>query len=124
MDIVVRIDAVEADGIANKILQSHFLRDISGNMRKFSQQGFRCTKCQKKYRRIPLSGKCNSCGGPIILTVTRGGIVKYLKKSLEISNQFNLGNYTIQRIELIGEYVKSLTDNPKIKQVKITSFFK
>lgn len=124
MDIVGRIDAVEADGIANKILQSHFLRDISGNMRKFSQQGFRCTKCQTKYRRIPLSGKCNSCGGPVILTVTRGGIVKYLKISLEISNKYNLGNYTTQRIELIEEYVKSLTDNPKIKQVKITSFFK
>ncbi|MHA1819245.1 MAG: DNA polymerase II large subunit [Promethearchaeota archaeon] len=123
LDLSIKIDAVDEKDVARKILHTHFIRDIMGNLRKFSQQGFRCPKCNAKYRRVPIMGKCTKCGNPLLQTVTKGGIIKYLSKSLEISKTFDLGHYTTQRMELIAEYVKSLTDNPKVKQVRLTSFF-
>ncbi|MHA2180720.1 MAG: hypothetical protein ACXAAH_04775 [Promethearchaeota archaeon] len=119
------IKAVDAKKVAEKILSTHFNPDILGNLRKFSVQGFRCVKCNKKYRRPPISnaGKCSACGNKIILTVNRGGISKYIPRAIKLSKAFNLDEYTIQRMELIEEYVESLTDNPKIKQHQLADFF-
>ncbi len=119
------IKAVNDKNVAEKILTTHFNPDIMGNLRKFSVQHFRCVKCNEKYRRPPLSnaGKCPKCGGNVILTVNRGGIEKYIPKAIKISRDFNLDAYTIQRMELVKEYVESLTNNPKIKQQKLSNFF-
>ncbi|MFX1376874.1 MAG: DNA-directed DNA polymerase II large subunit [Promethearchaeota archaeon] len=119
------IKAVDARKVAEKILSTHFNPDILGNLRKFSVQNFRCVKCNSKYRRPPLSsmGKCIKCGNKIILTVNRGGIEKYIPRAIKLCKNFNLDNYTIQRMELIEEYVESLTNNPKIKQHKLVDFF-
>jgi len=119
------IKAVNAKKVAEKILTTHFNPDIMGNLRKYALQTFRCTKCNEKYRRPPLSnaGKCPKCGGNVILTVNRGGIEKYIPKALKLSRDFNLDAYTIQRMELVEEYVESLTNNPKIKQQKLSNFF-
>lgn len=118
------IKAVDAKSVGSKILSSHFNPDILGNLRKFSQQEFRCVKCNTKYRRPPLAnnGRCPSCGGNIILTVNSGGIEKYIPRALKICEEFKLDNYTLQKMELINEYVQSLTNNPKIKQQKLSDF--
>ena len=123
LDLAKRIQAVDASDVARKVLGSHFTPDIIGNLRAFSSQRVRCPSCQKKYRRPPLSGKCNKCGNNLILTVHKGGIEKYLEKSLELTKEFDLGNYTSQRMNLVHEYVMSLTDNPKFKQKRLTSYF-
>ncbi|MFW9821172.1 MAG: DNA polymerase II large subunit, partial [Candidatus Thorarchaeota archaeon] len=119
------IKAVDAKKVAEKILSTHFNPDILGNLRKFSVQEFRCVKCNAKYRRPPLSnaGKCPACGNKIILTVNRGGISKYIPRALRLCKEFNLDEYTIQRMELIEEYVESLTNNPRIKQHQLADFF-
>jgi len=119
------IKAVDDKKVAEKILTTHFNPDIMGNLRKYALQTFRCVKCNEKFRRPPLSnaGKCPKCGGNVILTVNRGGIEKYIPKALKLSRDFNLDEYTIQRMELIKEYVESLTNNPKIKQQKLSNFF-
>ena len=119
------IKSVEAKKVAEKILTSHFNPDILGNLRKFAVQGFRCVKCNTKYRRPPLanSGKCTKCNNKVILTVNRGGIEKYIPRALKICNDFKLDKYTLQRMELIEEYVQSLANNPKIKQQKLSDFF-
>ena len=119
------IKAVSAKKVAKKILTTHFNPDILGNLRKFAVQGFRCVKCNEKFRRPPLSnsGKCPKCGNKIILTVNRGGIGKYIPRALKLCKEFNLDNYTKQRMELIEEYVESLTNNPKIRQHKLSDFF-
>jgi len=119
------IKAVNDKKVAEKILTTHFNPDIMGNLRKYALQTFRCVKCNEKYRRPPLSnaGKCTKCGGNVILTVNRGGIEKYIPKALKLSRDFDLDDYTIQRMELIKEYVESLTNNPKIKQQKLADFF-
>jgi len=119
------ISAVDAKNVAEKILSSHFTPDIMGNLRKFAVQGFRCVKCNSKFRRVPISnsGKCPQCGNNIILTVNRGGIEKYIQRSIDLCTDFKLDNYTKQRMELVEEYVQSLTNNPKIKQQKLSDFF-
>ncbi|MFO7796482.1 MAG: DNA polymerase II large subunit [Promethearchaeia archaeon] len=119
------IKSVEAKEVAKKILSSHFNPDILGNLRKFALQEFRCVKCNTKYRRPPLSnsGKCSKCGGNVILTVNRGGIEKYIPRALKLCKDFRLDDYTYQRMELIEEYVTSLTNNPRIKQQKLSDFF-
>ncbi|MHA2036406.1 MAG: DNA polymerase II large subunit [Promethearchaeota archaeon] len=119
------IKAVDAKKVAEKILSTHFNPDIIGNLRRFSMQEFRCVKCNTKYRRPPISnaGKCSSCGNKVILTVNRGGISKYIPRALKLCKEFNLDEYTLQRMELIEEYVESLTNNPKIKQHQLADFF-
>jgi DNA polymerase II large subunit len=119
------IKPVNAKKVAEKILATHFNPDILGNLRKYAVQSFRCVKCNEKFRRPPISnsGKCTKCGNRIILTVNRGGIEKYIPRALKICKDFNLDNYTKQRMELIEEYVESLTNNPKIKQHKLSDFF-
>ena len=119
------IKAVDAKKVAEKILSTHFNPDILGNLRKFSVQEFRCVKCNEKFRRPPMSnnGKCPKCGKKVILTVNSGGIEKYIPRAQKLCKEFNLDHYTVQRMELIEEYVESLTNNPKIKQQKLSDFF-
>ncbi len=125
MHLAKIIRAVDEKNVAEKILASHFTPDILGNLRKFAVQGFRCVKCNTSYRRPPLSngGKCLKCNGRIILTVNRGGIEKYIPRAKKLCETFHLDKYTLQRMELIEEYVKSLTNNPKLKQQKLSDFF-
>ncbi len=125
LHIAKMIKAVNAKQVAEKILTTHFTPDILGNLRKFAVQGFRCVRCNTKFRRPPLTngGKCPSCGNNIILTVNRGGIEKYIPRALKLCEEFNLDSYTIQRMELTQEYVESLTNNPKIKQQTLSDFF-
>ncbi|MFX1277679.1 MAG: DNA polymerase II large subunit, partial [Promethearchaeota archaeon] len=103
------IKSVDEKNVAEKILSSHFTPDILGNLRKFAVQGFRCVKCNTKYRRPPISnsGKCTKCGNKIILTVNRGGIEKYISRSIDLCKEFKLDNYIMQRMELVEEYVQS-----------------
>jgi DNA polymerase II large subunit len=119
------IDAVDEKDVARKIISSHFNPDILGNLRKFGQQEFRCVKCNTKFRRPPISnsGKCPKCGNNIILTVNRGGIEKYIPRAIRLCEEFELDKYTVQRMELIEQYVESLTNNPRIKQQKLSQFF-
>ncbi len=119
------IQAVNDKNVAEKILSTHFNPDILGNLRKFALQSFRCVKCNAKFRRPPLSnaGKCPKCGNKVILTVNRGGIEKYIPRAKKLCSSFNLDHYTVQRMELIEQYVEGLTNNPKIKQQQLSNFF-
>jgi DNA polymerase II large subunit len=125
MHLAKIIKAVNEKKVAEKILSTHFNPDILGNLRKFAVQNFRCVKCNEKFSRPPLSnaGKCPKCGNKVILTVNRGGIGKYIPRALKLCKEFNLDDYTIQKMELVEEYVESLTNNPKIKQQKLSNFF-
>ncbi|HUJ84987.1 MAG TPA: DNA polymerase II large subunit [Candidatus Acidoferrales bacterium] len=117
-----KIDAVDVKRVALKVLTTHFLRDIAGNLRAFSTQGFRCKSCNKKFRRLPLKGKCPFCGGKLTLTVYRGGIEKYLEAAQKLVDTYGLPNYYTQRLDLIKEEITSMFDNKKPKQAKLFDF--
>ena len=72
------INAVDPDEVVSMVLMTHILPDIMGNMRSYSSQAFRCSKCGEKYRRMPLMGKCIKCENELLQTVTRGSVEKYI----------------------------------------------
>lgn len=95
------IRAVDEKEVAETVIKNHFLRDIKGNLRAFGSQQMRCNRCNAKYRRIPLSGRCQKCGSQIVPTVHAAGIKKYLDLSLRIANEYHVSDYTRQRLELL-----------------------
>ncbi|MEM0158412.1 MAG: DNA polymerase II large subunit [Thermoplasmataceae archaeon] len=102
-----RIRAVDADDVAARVLNSHFLPDMYGNFRGFFSQEFRCTKCNTRYRRVPLSGRCRKCGNESIgLTIHKGSIVKYMDRTMKIAAEFNLPWYLNMRIENLVNTIK------------------
>lgn len=112
-----KLRSVDAAEVANRVLLSHFLPDMYGNLRSFSRQNFRCVDCNAKYRRTPLVGHCTKCNGKLILTIYKGGIEKYLKPSLELVERYRLPRYMKQRIELIEKDIKSIfTDEKSIQK--------
>ena len=96
-----KIRAVDADDVAERVLNTHFIRDLMGNLSAFSKQKFRCTKCNTSYRRMPLAGKCTKfkgkgiCNGNIIPTVHEGSVKKYLEMSREMVKKYKVSEYTI-----------------------------
>jgi DNA polymerase II large subunit len=116
-----KIRAVDQRGVVEGVLMSHFLPDMMGNTRAFSRQKVRCTKCNKKYRRIPLTGEC-TCGGNLILSVSKGSVVKYLEISKDLANRYPINPYLMQRIEIIEFGINSLFESDKSKQSSLDVF--
>ncbi len=122
LSLAEKIEAVDAKQVAWKVLTTHFMRDIAGNLRAFSTQGFRCKKCNKKFRRIPLKGKCPECGGTLTLTVYRGGIEKYLEAAEHLIRKYDLPPYYSQRLGMVREEIESLFEGDKPKQASLKDF--
>jgi len=123
MDLADKIRAVDAADVARLVIEKHLLRDIKGNLRKFSTQQFRCSKCSDKYRRPPLSGKCRLCGGRLIFTVSEGSIIKYLEPAISLSNKYNLPPYLKQVLELTKHRVEGVFGKDKDKQEGLGKWF-
>jgi len=123
MDLCKKIRAVDASDVARLIIERHFIRDIRGNLRKFSQQEFRCVKCNEKYRRPPMSGACIKCDGKIIFTISEGSIIKYLEPALDLANNFNIPAYTKQGLELTKIYIESIFGKEQDKQIELKKWF-
>jgi DNA polymerase II large subunit len=122
LELGARIDAVDVKRVALKVLTTHLIRDIAGNLRAFSTQSFRCKSCNKKFRRLPLKGKCSFCGGKLTLTVYQGNIEKYLVAAQQLVDKYGLPTYYTQRMVLIKEEIASMFDNKKPKQAKLFDF--
>ncbi len=123
MELVKKIRAVDTGDVARLIIERHFIRDIRGNLRRFSQQGFRCVKCNSKFRRPPLSGVCLKCGGKIIFTISEGGIIKYLEPALNLAEMFNVPDYVKQSLDLTKRYIESIFGKEKEKQEALEKWF-
>jgi DNA polymerase II large subunit len=129
LELSEKLRAVDADAVALKVLTSHFMKDIVGNLRAFTKQRFRCMDCNRKYRRPPLKGVCLRCGGKLSLTVYRGGIEKYLTPALDLIKRYELNDYHKDRIELVMSEIASifkedLSDKKDDKQIKLIEFIR
>ena len=118
-----RILAVDNQDALERLLHYHLFPDIIGNTRAFARQKLRCVKCNKKYRRMPLSGKCD-CGGKIILTIAQGSIKKYLEVAKNLIIDYHLNPHLLQRIQLSENEIDSLfSDKEAKKQKSLSEFF-
>ena len=100
--------AVDEKDVAERIIRTHFIPDMKGNLRTFSRQKVRCTKCNAKYRRPPLRGVCLRCGGNLTLTVHRGTVVKYLGLSKKMAAKYNINPYLSQQIGMLELSINSI----------------
>jgi len=121
LNLAKMIEAVDERDVAERVINSHFIPDLMGNIRAFSKQQVRCVKCNKKYRRVPLGGVC-SCGGRLILTVHEGSVKKYIEVSSKVAKEFGVSDYTKQRLELIELEINSLFDSDVSKQMDLSDF--
>jgi len=117
-----KIRAVDERDVAIKVIDKHFLPDMAGNLRSFSTQMVRCAKCGEKYRRMPLSGICK-CENQLILTVHEASVKKYLEVTKEISNKYDLNEYTKERIMILEMSMNSVFNNDKVKKSKLSDFY-
>ena len=123
LSLAIKIRAVDEEDVASRVIQKHFLPDLVGNMRAFTRQQFRCIKCNTKYRRVPLKGVCLKCGGNLVLTVHEKSVKKYLEAAKKLADDFNVSNYTKQRILLYEKFMDSLFRNDKVRHAKLDDFF-
>ncbi len=122
MDLAEKLRSVDATDVARLIIEKHFIRDTKGNLRKFSLQQFRCGKCNEKFRRPPLIGKCTNCGGKIIFTISEGSIIKYLEMSLNLAEKYGVSNYLKESLELTKKRILHVFGKEKEKQTGLDAF--
>ncbi len=123
MELVEKLRAADTSDTARLVIERHFLRDLRGNLRKFSMQGFRCVKCNEKLRRPPLKGVCPRCNGKVIFTIHEGGIKKYLEPALELAEKYHLSPYVKQSLQLTKEYIEDVFGKELEKQESIDKWF-
>ena len=116
------IRAVDARYVAKLVIEKHLLKDIKGNLRKFSHQQFRCVKCNHKFRRPPLIGKC-SCTGRIIFTVSEGSVTKYLAPAISLAEKYEIPAYTRQALDLTKRRVEEVFGKESEKQEGLGRWF-
>jgi len=116
MELAEKIRAVDTTDVARLVIERHFIRDIRGNLRKFSQQQFRCVDCNEKFRRPPLTGKCTNCEGKIIFTIHEGSILKYLEPAMQLGLKYSITPYLKQSLELTKSYIESIFGRETEKQ--------
>jgi DNA polymerase II large subunit len=122
VDLAVRIRAVDEQDVARLVIEKHFIRDSKGNLRKFSQQQFRCVDCNEKFRRPPLTGRC-TCGGKIIFTVSEGNILKYVGPSISLAEKFGVSVYLKQNLELMKKRIEGVFGKESEKQEGLGKWF-
>jgi DNA polymerase II large subunit len=128
LSLAEKIRAVDADDVAERVLTTHFIRDLVGNLNAFSKQKFRCTKCNTMFRRMPLSGKCTRfrgkgiCNGNIVPTVHEGSVKKYLEMSKSLCAKYHVSEYTRQRVEMLDLAITSTFGTEKEQQLGLADF--
>ena len=108
MELVEKIRAANTSETARLVIERHFIKDMRGNLRKFSTQEFRCVACNETMRRVPLSGVCSKCRGKVIFTTHEGGVKKYLEPAVELAKRYNLSTYIKQSLELTKRQIDSV----------------
>jgi len=121
LKLAEKLNCVDEKLVAYKILSTHFLKDLKGNLRTFFKQTFRCTSCNAIYRRPPLSGKCLKCKGNLVLTVSEGTISKYLEASKKIAEQYHIPDYTKEQLKLLENQLENVFGK-RARQFSLSSF--
>ncbi len=124
MALVEKLRAADTSDTVRLIIERHFIKDLRGNLRKFSTQNFRCVNCNEIVRRPPLTGRCPVCRGKLIFTVNEGGIKKYLEPALDLAEKYHLSTYLRQNLELVKRYVESIFGKELEKQESLKQWFR
>lgn len=121
--VAKKVQAADLEDTAQRVITQHLLRDLIGCLRAYGAQQFRCVSCNKKYRRVPLSGmKCSRCGGKIILTLSEGSVTKYYELAMKLLEKYSLPDYLRIRLELLGLNIEQLFGTKREKHMDLGKF--
>ena len=123
MELAERLRAVEESTVAQLVIEKHFLKDTKGNLRRFSKQEFRCVKCNEKFHRPPLVGKCTVCKGDLLFTVAEGSVIKYLGPSISLASKYHVPAYLQQTLLLTKTRIEEVFGKDKEKQTGLGAWF-
>ena len=112
----------ELSYIIRSIIRKHILPDIIGNLRAFSSQRFRCTKCNKIVRRPLLSNTCPRCGSNLVQTVHVRNVVKYLDLARSLLKYVKDDRYLVNRLELLEKEIGQTIASYTPKRLSLTDF--
>jgi DNA polymerase II large subunit len=122
LNIAKKFRCVDQDDVAKLIIDKHFLKDLKGNLRKYSSQAFRCVNCNEKYLRPPLIGKCPKCSGKIIFTIAEGSVKKYFEHCMKLNQDYALPDYLKQDLILLQRRIEGVFGKPDTKQIVLSNF--
>ena len=125
------LHAVDNQKQSAKLIDTHLIRDMRGNLRAFGQQKVRCTKCGASYRRVPISGKCMTitgkktdpftgeevevkCPGKPIMTVSQGSVAKYDELMRDIIAKYGCDEYITQLYTHVSMWVDQTFDDKSV----------
>jgi DNA polymerase II large subunit len=123
LSLAKKLRSVDERDVARRVIESHFLPDLAGNLRAFATQKVRCVNCNAKYRRVPLLGRCRRCGGKLVLTVARGSVEKYLSVTENLLDKYALEDYLKQRVKILRMSIESIFIDESVEQKSIKDFF-
>jgi len=103
-----KLPAVDKTKVLQHVLDTHLMRDFSGNVKALYTTGFRCAKCGMKFRRPPMSGRCSGCGSAIQPNVYIANVVKYYELIKYIAKNFELEPYYVESIRALSEEARHL----------------
>ncbi|MHA1504110.1 MAG: DNA polymerase II large subunit, partial [Candidatus Heimdallarchaeota archaeon] len=117
--------AVDLEDVAERVINKHFFPDMIGCLRAFGTQTFRCIRCNTKYRRLPLTGRCTECadGGKLLLTVHKKTVTKYYETAKDLIEKYSLSEYLRQRLNLFNESINEFFTQEENNQRSLTEFF-
>jgi len=108
VELASLIRAVDPAVVVSSVLKTHLLRDIQGNLSAYTTQKFRCRRCGKSFRRIPLRGICPVCGDTLLATVTQSSIEKYVGLAARLLNRFDVEEYLKKRFDVLVKELEEL----------------
>ena len=116
LKVAEMISSVDISIVAEKITETHILPDILGNAKAFFVQKFKCRRCGASYRRMPLSGRCQACGGEVAQTVFRGAIEKYMELAEEVLSRHVRDPYLKEHMGIALENVYSIFGRGEVEE--------
>ena len=123
IEVAEKIEAVSARQVVESIIKTHLIRDIMGNMKKYSTQSFKCRACGRTLRRPTVSARCEVCGGELRETLTRGSVEKYLAIARRLAHEYDVDEYIKERLDLLVREMDQLfPTREKSTQSELTDF--
>ncbi|MGH9920891.1 MAG: DNA polymerase II large subunit, partial [Nitrososphaerales archaeon] len=123
IEVAEKIEAVSAKQVVESIIKTHLIRDIMGNMKKYSTQSFKCRACSRTLRRPTVSARCEVCGGELRETLTRGSVEKYLAIARRLAHEYDVDEYIRERLDLLVREMDQLFPaREKSTQSELTDF--
>jgi DNA polymerase II large subunit len=123
IEVAEKIEAVSAKQVVESIIKTHLIRDIAGNMKKYSTQSFKCRACSRSLRRPTVSGRCDICGGEIRETLTKGSVQKYLTIARKLAHEYDVDEYIRERLDLLVREMDQLFQSrDKTTQLELGDF--